>query len=195
MAKKQAGLAEHQRENSLDMNKRIGRNLRHIRQTRHLSLEEVSRMSQVSKSMLSEIERGTKSPTINILYKICTGIHISFKALLQPQIKTVQVSRGSKPYYKGDFKYQMLFDYDMDSSMELSTIYIEPHMTKEFESHGEGVWEYVFVIEGYFTLTLDEGDFEITKGEGVRFSGNQRHTYSNHSDQGTWIYNMLRYEK
>lgn len=51
------------------------------------------------------------------------------------------------------------------------------------------------MIDGHFTLTLDEGDFEITKGEGVRFSGNQRHTYSNHSDQGTWIYNMLRYEK
>lgn len=38
----------------------IGTNLKRIRQTRNLSLDEVSSMSSVSKSMLSEIERNKK---------------------------------------------------------------------------------------------------------------------------------------
>lgn len=186
------GLVDQESEN---LNQQIGKNLRRIRRTRHLSLEEVSRMSGVSKSMISEIERGTKSPTINILYKICSGIHISFKSILQPEVRSVEVARGLEQYYKGELKYRMLFDYDMDSNLELTTIYMEPNTRKDYESHGDGVWEYVMVISGEFTLELREGKYCIGPGECVRFRGNQKHTYANETDEGVWVYNMIRYDK
>jgi len=46
----------------------VGSNIKQIREERGLSLEKLSRLADVSKSMLGQIERGESSPTINILW-------------------------------------------------------------------------------------------------------------------------------
>ncbi len=48
-----------------------------------MSLDNVANMTGVSKSMLGQIERGESSPTVATLWKIATGLHISFTALLE----------------------------------------------------------------------------------------------------------------
>lgn len=49
---------------------KIGERLKEIRNTRQLTLDDVSELTGVSKPMLGQIERGQSSPTINILWKI-----------------------------------------------------------------------------------------------------------------------------
>ena len=48
---------------------KIGERLKEIRNTRHLTLDEVAELTGVSKPMLGQIERGQSSPTINVLSK------------------------------------------------------------------------------------------------------------------------------
>ena len=55
---------------------KIGERLKEIRNTRHLTLDEVAELTGVSKPMLGQIERGQSSPTINVLWKISTGLKI-----------------------------------------------------------------------------------------------------------------------
>ena len=57
----------------------IAENLKRIRKENKWSLDTVSDMTGVSKSMLGQIERGESSPTISTLWKIATGLHISFR--------------------------------------------------------------------------------------------------------------------
>ena len=52
----------------------IGERLKEIRKTRGLTLDAVSEMTDVSKPMLGQIERGQASPTINTLWKISNGL-------------------------------------------------------------------------------------------------------------------------
>ena len=52
----------------------VGRELKSIRQSRGLTLDELAEMTGVSKPMLGQIERGQSSPTINTLWKIATGL-------------------------------------------------------------------------------------------------------------------------
>ena len=61
---------------------KIGERLKEIRNTRQLTLDDVAELTGVSKPMLGQIERGQSSPTINILWKISTGLKIplSFSA-------------------------------------------------------------------------------------------------------------------
>ncbi len=42
-------------------------------------------MTGVSKPMLGQIERGQSSPTVNILWKIATGMKIPFSSFLKEQ--------------------------------------------------------------------------------------------------------------
>ena len=55
---------------------KIGERLKEIRNTRHLTLDEAAELTGVSKPMLGQIERGQSSPTINVLWKISTGLKI-----------------------------------------------------------------------------------------------------------------------
>ncbi|MEN6483123.1 MAG: helix-turn-helix transcriptional regulator, partial [Anaerolineaceae bacterium] len=60
----------------------IAKNLKRIREERKLSLDRLSDLTGVSKSMLGQIERGESSPTISMVWKITNGLKISFTTLL-----------------------------------------------------------------------------------------------------------------
>ena len=79
----------------ISANEIVSRNIKRIRQERNLTLDDLARLSGVSKSMLSEIERCAKSPTISMLEKICTGIHIPLAQLTYIETPDVSVIRKS----------------------------------------------------------------------------------------------------
>ena len=60
----------------------IGKNLNNVRKRRRLSLDKVAELTGVSKAMLGQIERGESTPTVNVLWKIATGLKVSFSSLL-----------------------------------------------------------------------------------------------------------------
>lgn len=176
-----------------EMTRVIGVNLKRVRLERGFSLDEVSARSKVSKSMLSDIERGRKCPTVAVLYKICEGIHVSLPSLLKAPEKCVEVVKSSELVRDGEFDIQPLFRYDIQTSMEITKSRLEPGKEVTADSHGPGVWEYVMVIEGVFTLIIDDEVFELGKGEAVRFLANRKHTYANRTDKDLWAYDIVYY--
>lgn len=55
--------------------------LKEIREQKQISLEQLSRMSGISKSHLNYIERQEKEPTLTILIKISKALNIDIKDL------------------------------------------------------------------------------------------------------------------
>ena len=60
----------------------LGRQVRDTRTTRRLSLEALAARAGVSRSMLSEVERGSKVPTVLVLDRIATALDTSIARLL-----------------------------------------------------------------------------------------------------------------
>src|SRR5258705_12965137 len=60
----------------------LGARLRLERLRRHLSLHALATRTGVSRSMLSEVERGSKVPTVLVLDRIATGLDTSIARLL-----------------------------------------------------------------------------------------------------------------
>jgi len=176
-----------------EITRTIGINLKRARQRRSLSLDEVSSRSTVSKSMLSDIERGRKCPTIAVLYKICEGIHVSLPSLLKKPDKFVEVVENKKLKSHGGLELQYMFKYDINTSMEIHKFRIAPNTEIKAESHGERVWEYIMVIDGIFSLVLDDSEYEIGKGEAIRFLANREHIYANKTDKDLLAYNIVYY--
>lgn len=176
-----------------EMTRVIGLNLKRVRLERGFSLDEVSARSKVSKSMLSDIERGRKCPTVAVLYKICEGINVSLPFLLKSPDKIVEAVKSKELVRKGEFDVQPLFRYDIQTSMEITKSRLEPGKEVTADSHGPGVWEYVMVIEGVFTLIIDGESYELGKGEAVRFLANRKHTYANRTDKDLWVYDIVYY--
>lgn len=176
------------------VNKIIGENLKQYRQMRHWTLDELSSASSVSKGMLSQIENGNKSPTINILYKICEAMHISVNSLLKTPIPDIEVVHCKPKKEQDSWQIYKLYNYNIQTSMEIEKVYLAPHSEHSANSHGEDVWEYVLVIDGRFTLILDNKTYAIEKGDSLRFRANCAHIYANLTDEPVWIYNMLFYD-
>lgn len=65
----------------VDINSRIANRVRALRGTARLSLEALAARSDVSRSMISLIERGETSPTAVVLEKIATGLGVTLGAL------------------------------------------------------------------------------------------------------------------
>ena len=63
------------------MNKIVARNVKTLREKSNLSMDQLVRLSGVSKSMLAQVERGDGNPTISTLWKISNGMKVPFDAL------------------------------------------------------------------------------------------------------------------
>jgi transcriptional regulator with XRE-family HTH domain len=65
------------------INRRIAARVRALRAERGLTLEALAEKSDVSRSMLSLIERGESSPTAVVLEKIATGLAVALASLFE----------------------------------------------------------------------------------------------------------------
>ena len=74
----------------------IGANLKRLRTERNLSLGQLAELSDVSKVMLSQIEKGETNPTINTIWKIANGLKIPYTTLLeQPKLGGAAIVKKS----------------------------------------------------------------------------------------------------
>ena len=68
------------------INENIGFNLKKIRKDRGLTLESLSSQSGVSKSMISEIERGIRNPSISILWNLANTLKTPLNFFLKDPV-------------------------------------------------------------------------------------------------------------
>lgn len=55
--------------------------IREVRESKNISLTELSKLTNISKSHLSNIERGEKEPSISILIRIALALKVDEKDL------------------------------------------------------------------------------------------------------------------
>ena len=151
------------------MSSRISENLRQIRKEKKLSLDSMAEQTGVSKSMLGQIERGESSPTVATLWKIATGLHISFTALLEGRQTETQLIRRDEvsPLLsdEGRFRLFPFFPYDAERRFEMLSIELEPGTRSESVPHEDGTEEFVLVFEGALRLTVDGVEY-VVEAEG-----------------------------
>lgn len=180
--------------NTEEMTRIIGINLKRARLERGFSLDEVSSRSTVSKSMLSDIERGRKCPTVSVLCKICEGINVSIPSLMRSPEKLVTVVKDGETVSCDGAETQTLFKFDLNASLEIHKTHIGPGKEFHGEAHGEKVWEYILVLDGVFTLELDNDVYEIGKGGSIRFLANMNYTYANRTGEDLTFFNVTYHE-
>lgn len=105
----------------------IGKRLKEIRASRDLSLDDAAKLTEVSKPMLGQIERGQSVPTITTLWKISTGLKVPLSSFLeQQQTEYSVIAIGEKELISEDsgrMRAYALFPYDPIRNVEI--FYIE----------------------------------------------------------------------
>ncbi len=156
-------------------------NLKKIRENRKMSLDRLSDCTGVSKSMLSQIENGRSSPTIDTLWKIANGLHTSFSSLLGETESGggITAFTAHTPLYAGSehFRVFPLVRYDPRRSFELYFFQMDSGSSFTSEPHGGSVVEYILVVSGTLDVVAGKNRYEAGEGMLLEFKADRTHTY------------------
>ena len=176
---------------------KIGERLKEIRNTRQLTLDDVAELTGVSKPMLGQIERGQSSPTINILWKISTGLKIplSFFCKQEEAEYTVAGLEGENVITEenGGMRAYPLFPFDPMRNVEVFYIEFDAGVRHESLPHVVGVEEYVFMVHGTLKMLIGRNEVTLQEKQSIRFGADISHVYHNVSDKACTAYNVIFY--
>ena len=65
----------------MNISTQLGMRIRYLRKKKGLSQEDLALDSGVNKNYLSDLERGTRNPTINVLEKIANTLEVTLSEL------------------------------------------------------------------------------------------------------------------
>lgn len=171
--------------------------LKRVRFERGLTLEETSNLTGVSKAMLGQIERGESNPTISILWKISTGLRISFSELLGNEDNNYEGIAIDKlePVYESEGKMILydVFPFNPIAGFEYFYIKLLPGAKHISPPHFNSTEEYIVVTKGTLILSVEEQIFELKAPSALKFKANTEHIYSNPNDEEAIIQSIVKY--
>ncbi|MDE3838149.1 DNA-binding protein [Bacillus methanolicus] len=166
-----------------NIQKIIAENLKMIRKTRGLSLESAAEATGVSKAMLGQIERGESSPTVTTLWKIATGLQVSFSTLIREEpSEIVLVSmKDVDPVIEnnGEYRVYSIFPFDPRKKFEIYIIELDPGCQHVSDPHNEGIEENITVMSGCLEMKINSESYLVNAGSSIRFTANRQHSYTN----------------
>lgn len=172
----------------MDINSIIAENLKKLRTERNLSLGQLAELCNVSKVMLSQIEKGDTNPTINTLWKIVNGLKVPYTALLEQQARNICVIKKKDTKIQTDVNgHYRIYCYYLNTetrNFELFQIELDEGYTYTSVGHSEKSLEYIMIMEGELTLTVKGEPFQLSVNEAIEFPASDKHIYCN-SGRGT----------
>lgn len=165
------------------MNMIVANNIKRLREENKLSMDELAKLSGVSKSMLAQIERGDGNPTISTLWKISNGMKVPFDALtIRPKslyeiVKTSEI----QPILEDDGKVKNYSIFPDNENRRFAVYYLELDVGSYWESepHLKGTTEFITIFNGKLEIFSDGQKFLVETGENIRFKADTVHSYKN----------------
>lgn len=176
----------------------IGANLRELRNQRSLSLDATARLTGLSRATLGQIELGTNTPSVGVVWKIARAFEVPFAALLAaPQKVTTAVLRSDKAKRlisaDGRFSSRALFPFGESNKVEFYELWLKGHGREEAEAHAPGTRENLVVTSGRLVVEFSGTRHELAKGDAIVFGADVPHVYENPGSEDCWMHLVMTY--
>lgn len=158
--------------------------LKEARRAKGLSLEAVANLSGVSRSMVSQIERGESSPTISTLWNLTRALQVDFAGLLDgaktnDQIEVLRRSEVPSIDNMGqNCRIRILSPPEEAGGHEVYDIQFGPNGALNSQPHARGAHEQLTVLEGVVRVTSGSAISELGQGDTARYAADIAHSIS-----------------
>lgn len=161
----------------------LGARLRAQRQRAGASLDTLAAGSGVSRSMISDIERGAKVPTVLVLARLATALGVTVSRLLgEDRADPVIVLRRADQAAVTDpagWERRILSPSLPGVEFEfIRTTVPAGVVIGEFAAHAAGSREYVAVESGALTVTLAGVDHRLGAGDSLYYAADRTHAFA-----------------
>tara|TARA_R110002096_G_scaffold17266_30_gene59901 strand:+ start:388 stop:1026 length:639 start_codon:yes stop_codon:yes gene_type:complete len=167
-----------------DLTAFVGTALKQHRLHQHLTIQDVSALSGVSRGMLSRIENGQATPSLDALQRICQALGLSMSNLFKdfdiPDGGAKYVPRGqgmdvARRGTKRGHTYELLsYDQGPVKLFEpfLITLDDESETFPRFQHDGT---EFIYMLDGRIDYRIGKNSFVLEPGDSLTFKGNIPH--------------------
>ena len=175
--------------------------VRDLRKKRGWTLEELSAASGVSRSMLSEIERGNANPTLAVAFRIAQAFSMSLGDLVEtpaatPRIDVIRADDRTY-HYRSDplVTIRTLSPLRLEKSVEFYEITLRPGGALVSSPHFEGARELATVQGGAVRITSDEESIDLAKGDSAHYRADVPHAIQNTAEQEAVLFLVVTYAR
>lgn len=166
---------------------RVGETLAALRQGANLSLDALSRKAGVSKSMLSQIERGQANPTVAVVWRLANALGVSMGDLLgnapAPTVPAIEVvGAHAAPAIRspdGLCELRILGPIGLAGQFEWYALTIQAAGVLESQAHEAGTQEHLSVMTGALEVRSDTLVQRLKSGETARYAADRPHHIRN----------------
>ena len=164
----------------------VGQALQKLRQARGLTLEDLSRIAGVSKSMLSQIEREKANPTIAITWRLANALGVGIGELLSgpaQQEEHIRVLEAHEtptlPGSHAGYNLRILGPLELAGRFEWYELQLAPKGELVSHPHDPGTQEHLTVLAGNLELEAGGQLRKLKSGASARYAADVAHAIRN----------------
>ena len=160
---------------------RLPARLKDARRQQGLSLDAVAKLSGVSRSMVSQIERGESSPTIATLWNLTSALGVDFAGLLDgsaagKEIETLRTDDVPTIDNMGSgVRIRILSPPEDAGRHEVYEIVFANNGVLDSQPHSHGAREHLTVFDGVIEVTIGDSKSTLRKGDTARYNADVPH--------------------
>ena len=169
----------------------VGKRIKKVRDQKRMTLRDVARKASVSATLISDIERGKTSPTINSLSKISlaldeTIVHFIQDTWTQEVAHTDRKNQVTVISDRGEVQMTTLSGGISGGKLDFIEVVYRPgtEALRQLVHHGE---KCALVVEGELEVTVEDNVFHVQEGETIHFNAEYPHTVRNASPGETRV--------
>jgi transcriptional regulator with XRE-family HTH domain len=162
----------------------IGARVRHERQARGWTLDQLAAAAQVSRRMVVNVEQGTANPSVGTLLKISDALGVGLPALVEPpqpkQIKITRAGDGAALWAsEAGGRGALVAGTEPPDVVELWDWTLGPGDRHVSEAHTPGTKELAQVQHGTVVVEIADQAITLDAGDAITFPGDVDHAYAN----------------
>ena len=168
--------------------------VRQLRKRHGWTLEQLASMCGVSRSMLSQVERGTANPTLSVAFRIARAFGMTLGDLVdgataERRIEVIRRNDESALYRDDeDCKIRTLSPLKLEKDVEFYEVTLSPGGTLESAPHFKGTREFLTVQSGTVFVASGDEEAQINKGDSVQYAADIEHSIENRSKKNAVLF-------
>lgn len=171
--------------------KEIGEKIRWFRAEKRMTLEELAQRSGLSKSFLSQAERGQSSMTLTSLQRIAEGLDLTLAEFFQPPTPEPAVPRIVRAAERPEFRIEAMEQATYSSlgadfpekKLEPVLITLAPTGKGRVHQYTHPGEEFTLVFDGVLTVLFNDQEFTLGPGDSIHMPSTVPHAWENRTEK------------
>jgi transcriptional regulator with XRE-family HTH domain len=175
------------------------RRVRELRAERNWSLDALAKASGVSRSMLSQVERGRANPTLAVAFRIARAFGMPLAELVEApgvgsQIAVIRAADRAFHYRSDpDCTIRTLSPLHLEKDVEFYEVQLREGGGLRSSPHYQGTREFLTVVKGRVRVTSDQDTEELTAGDSANYRADVAHAILNTGRGGALVFLVVIY--